>query len=225
MRTLIIMLLFTITLYGQVNSNGLCISGKLNILIGKGSIIPAKSVTLSLNSVETAIDSSEYSIKSLTITRKYKTIITPINYNTITDSLGNFEFKGLKKGVYTLLLREESNFSGIIVPDSIIQLDNISVKNLDLIGTLECEFNNEVAVLHIKEDTPGLIVKGGIAPVIYESDQKFKKEFIVEYIILGCEVPPNECITSYNQTIFNFLDKKYGKKWRKTVRKDVVGLE
>lgn len=178
MRILIAILLFSSTLYAQINSTNLSISGNLKILIGKETVISGKSVALQLSRVETSIDSSKYSIKSLTIKKEYKTIVNTINYRTITDSLGNFEFNALKEDTYTLYLDQDINSSGIVLPEQVIQLDNKSVGNLNLTGTLNCEMNNDLAILHIKEHKPGLVLIGGIAPVIYESDQKFEKSLL-----------------------------------------------
>ena len=65
---------------------------------------------------------------------------------------------------------------------------------------------------------------GGIAPVVYIHQNKFEKEFNIVYHEFGCVAPNHDCILKYNQVIFKYLDTKYGKRWRKEVRKDVIGL-
>ena len=45
------------------------------------------------------------------------------------------------------------------------------------------------------------------------------------YMIFGDdETTREECKKIYNRVVFDYLDKKFGDKWRKEVRKDVVGL-
>ena len=41
----------------------------------------------------------------------------------------------------------------------------------------------------------------------------------------GCEAVAWESLYEYNRTVFEYLDKKYGKKWRKKIRQDIVGLK
>ena len=67
---------------------------------------------------------------------------------------------------------------------------------------------------------------GGIAPIIYTTDKDFQEKYHVGYNVFGCIAPDlDECLKVYNKTIFEYLDKTYGKKWRRDVRKDVIGLK
>jgi len=70
-----------------------------------------------------------------------------------------------------------------------------------------------------------LFIVGGPVPTIYETDQDFNKKFKVSYYDFGCIVPTSrECLKEYNYLVFAYLSEKYGEKWLKKVRKDVLGL-
>jgi hypothetical protein len=44
--------------------------------------------------------------------------------------------------------------------------------------------------------------------------------------VLGDSQPESwNCLKKYNDTVYEFLDKKCGKRWRKTVRDDAIGLK
>jgi hypothetical protein len=71
-----------------------------------------------------------------------------------------------------------------------------------------------------------LYVQGGIAPVLNsKKDENFEKKYDVTYYELGCQIKTEEAILQYNKMAFLLLDLKYGKAWRRKVRKDVVGLK
>jgi hypothetical protein len=83
----------------------------------------------------------------------------------------------------------------------------------------------EMAELDIKNGTPFLLLKGGIAPTIIATDPEFEKQYGIYFYEFGCSGPENEIIVSYNQTIFEHLNKEFGKKWEKEVRDDVIGFK
>ncbi|MBN2637571.1 MAG: carboxypeptidase regulatory-like domain-containing protein, partial [Bacteroidales bacterium] len=147
--------------------------------------------------------------------------IAQTHFVTTSDSLGNFHFNNLKPGIYNLKV---IGF-GYQPLDTIIKLENKSIDNLKLLIISDCGINKEIAERDIREHRPRLLLVGGIAPVIYRDENKFEKEYKVKYYDFGCNAPANECIIQYNEQIFKYLDKKYGKSWRKKVRQDVVGLK
>ena len=57
-----------------------------------------------------------------------------------------------------------------------------------------------------------------------EMIRKFERKYKIDYFDFGCTPAPSDCIKEYNEKVFELLDKKYGKEWRKNVRKDVEYL-
>lgn len=139
---------------------------------------------------------------------------------TITDSKGLFKIDGLDKGKYILSVHG----FGYNSLDTLITLTD-SNKNINLLLFAKCEINQEIAQRDIKNKTPKLLIVGGIAPTVYPDQHIFEEKFGVKYDDYGDVPPPEECLEEYNMVIFDYLDKNYGKSWRKEVRKDVVGLK
>jgi len=77
----------------------------------------------------------------------------------------------------------------------------------------------------IDKGTPFLLLQSGIAPVVYTTDSIFENKFRVYYYDHGCTGPDNELMKAYNIAIFRYLDEQFGKKWRKSIRKDVIGFK
>ncbi|WP_298538004.1 hypothetical protein [uncultured Algibacter sp.] len=137
------------------------------------------------------------------------------------DSLGNFKFTNLKSGIYELRVLDyhfEPELFHLDITDK-------SIIKYDLVIDANCEISKEVAESDIKKGQPKLILIGGIAPVIGFDDSKFADKYGVLYYDYGCTPPPMECVYQYNHIIFDYLDKKFDKKWRKEVREDVIGLK
>lgn len=81
------------------------------------------------------------------------------------------------------------------------------------------------ALNDINNNIPFLLVQGGISPIVYYTDSLFENKYHVFYLEFGCSGPKNEFIIEYNKSIFRYLTKTYNKKWRKGIRKDVIGLK
>ena len=77
----------------------------------------------------------------------------------------------------------------------------------------------------LKKQTIFLLLQGGIAPVVIRSDKAFENKYQVYYYDFGCNVPNSECVKTYNELVFRHLTKLYRNKWKKEVRKDVIGLQ
>ncbi|PVY36083.1 FEKKY domain-containing protein [Pontibacter virosus] len=137
-----------------------------------------------------------------------------------TDSLGNFKLENLKLGKHQLQVLGAS-FSAI---DTSVTITEVSITGLSLVAIADCSINEDIAQRDIKKNKPRLLIVGGIAPVVYVHQEKFEKKYDVKYHDFGCVAPNEKCIEQYNQVVFKFLDSRYGKKWRKEVRKDVVGI-
>lgn len=78
----------------------------------------------------------------------------------------------------------------------------------------------------IAAGTMKLLIIGGFAPRYYATDSAFERRYHVSYYLFGCVVPDKaQCLEYYNELVMSHLDKQYGKKWRKKVRRDVMGLK
>ena len=88
------------------------------------------------------------------------------------------------------------------------------------------KYSRESAEKALREGTANLLIVGGIAPVIYRGQEKFKKKYGVGYYDFGDLV---ECshqeMRAFNEVIFEWLTQLYGKKWQEDVRPDVAGLD
>ncbi|WP_198989007.1 hypothetical protein [Hymenobacter sp. BT559] len=89
-----------------------------------------------------------------------------------------------------------------------------------------CGVADSLAKLDIKKQMPFLLLKGGIASVVHvPTDSLAEQKFQFHYYDFGCSGPDEACVLGYNQRIFEYLTSKYGKRWLKAVRRDVVGLK
>ena len=70
-----------------------------------------------------------------------------------------------------------------------------------------------------------LLLQSGIAPAVYPGDSIFCERFNVAYWEEGCAGPGLVFMRAYNARVFEYLQQKYGNTWRKSVRRDVVGLK
>ena len=158
---------------------------------------------------------------SLQIPNKATIELLPNHKIATTDSLGNFQFGGLSSGTYKLRVLDY-NFK----PEEFrVELKTESITELKIIVNADCEVNKKIAESDIKNGKPRLLLCGGIAPVFYSDQSKTEKKYKFEYLDFGCASPPTECIIQYNQVIFDYFDKTYGRQWRRQVRKDIVGLK
>ena len=86
------------------------------------------------------------------------------------------------------------------------------------------KFNREKALQEIKDKSPKIVIVGGIIRAARPGDNKFAKRYRIQFVDTGCVIEDTDCIAAYNKATFEYLDKKYGKKWRKQVRQDLMGL-
>jgi len=68
------------------------------------------------------------------------------------------------------------------------------------------------------------LLRGGIVSTHVKGQEVFEEKFGITYADFGCIMPVNLSIADYNKTIASYLDQRYGKSWRKEVRKDVIGI-
>ena len=146
--------------------------------------------------------------------------LLPIHKITSTDSLGNYQFNGLDSGNYSVQVTEYH-----FIPQAFkIKLTSQPVTNFDLTINANCSVDAETARSDIERNEPRLLLIGGIAPVAYLYGTKPEKKYGFRYHDFGCTPPAEECVVQYNAVIFQYLDRKFGEKWRKEVRQDVIGF-
>tara|TARA_R110000823_G_scaffold291786_1_gene410185 strand:- start:878 stop:1465 length:588 start_codon:yes stop_codon:yes gene_type:complete len=109
--------------------------------------------------------------------------------------------------------------------DTIIRVDKPKEYVFEFVMKPRFGLNREKALEDIKNGEVNILESSGIAPVLYKSDSKFAKKYNVNFVEYGCEGVALESLYEYNRTVFEYLDKKYGKEWRKKIRNDIVGLE
>lgn len=83
----------------------------------------------------------------------------------------------------------------------------------------------ELAEQDIKKGLKFLLLQSGISPSAYPTDNKFEQDFKVHYYDSGCPGPKIEYAKAYNQRVFFYLTENFGKKWKRRVRKDVIGFK
>lgn len=186
-------------------------------------------LNLSISGISHSLNSDYFSIKGkvkllagleLTIPIEAYVTIKSANKFVIADSLGNYKIDSLKSGIYIIAVHG----FGYQETDTTINVSK-SISDLDLLIIAECEINKDIAQHDIDKNKPRLLLSGGIAPVIYSDQDKFEKKYGVKYYDYGCVTPSYECIEQYNKEIFKYLDNKFGKSWRREVRKDVIGFK
>ena len=189
----LIILLISIPLFGQSNSNKFSVSGNLKVYFGKELLTPQFA----------------------------SIVLLPNNHITEIDSTGNYKFDNLKNGTYKIMVidynPEPKEFK--------FEIKSSSISSFDLIVDANCEVSKEIAEQDIQNDKPRLLLISGIAPYVSVEDSKFAKRYGIIFQDFGDTPPAESCVKQYNSTVFDFLDKKFGKKWREEVRGDVVGLK
>lgn len=139
------------------------------------------------------------------------------------DSSGRFTLYNLATGHHKL------SFSafGYDSKDTILTITDGDINNLKWTIYTDCwKYSKKKAVKDIQSNEPTILLQGGIAPVVYATDKDFESKYKVTFYDLGCVAADRqECLIAYNRTIFEYLDKIYGKKWRKEIRKDAIGLK
>jgi hypothetical protein len=142
----------------------------------------------------------------------------------IADSLGMFNLITKTKKESYFLEISVGNYTNLIYEYKSLWLKRKNPKSIVIAG--KCEINKEKAIKDWKNGTPKLYLSSGIAPVENSrKDEKFEKKYNVEYVELGCEGKIYECISEYNFRIIKNLDIEYQRKWRKTKREGIVGME
>lgn len=130
----------------------------------------------------------------------------------------------------SLLWRYREPFPGCIVP---MKLDTFNFGKFlnfnQLICNLYSRYNKSGALQDIKKHDMQILFSGGFGGIPDFSsaeDQLFQKRYGVIFHSQGCvHFGTEENESEYNQTIFAYLDKTYGSKWRYELRSDAIGFE
>ena len=145
-------------------------------------------------------------------------LIKGTTIGAVTDSTGHYALD-LSFGKVTLT----TSWIGYDRLDTTVSVTEPLVIDFQL--KADCSFNKQKAESDIRTGKLKLLLVGSIAPTANSaSDKRFMKRFKLDYYDFGDNVIAEECIEEYNKSIFEYLDKTYGHKWRETVRLDVIGL-
>lgn len=157
----------------------------------------------------------------------------------LTDSTGCFRIEGLKAGTFHL----KAEYVGLQACDTVVTLPSSSSDTLRLTLPLWYDYllkydcSPELSQANVRKGRPKvrLIIPEKQAKEIWK--HPFWKKYGVSYDIsyplqedgkLDCYLSvPAHLLAAYNQVVFDWLDGKYGKSWRKEVPEGVFifGLE
>lgn len=88
----------------------------------------------------------------------------------------------------------------------------------------KCEASKMIAKNDIKKGKINFLIQGGIVSTYVKGQNVFEQKYKLKYFDFGCVVPKEICIADYNAVVGQYLDQKFGKNWRKEVRKDINGI-
>ena len=103
------------------------------------------------------------------------------------------------------------------------QINNSGPKKLAFISNIDEA--KKLAENDIEKGTPFLLLMSGVAPAIISTDLEFEKRYQVYLYEFGCSGPEDELAIAYNETIFEYMNNKFGETWTKQIRDDVVGFK
>ncbi|MPM02981.1 hypothetical protein SDC9_49240 [bioreactor metagenome] len=155
-----------------------------------------------------------------------------INKHMYSGFEGEFEFDSLLSGNYRLYGQYFHFYkfdTTITVSGNIEQfiLPQVRDSSLGEYWLYPSHYNTQGALHDIENKTMEIIleINGARDYSLSEKDTLFENKYQVEYRFEGCEVLPEQDNVGYNREIFRHLDQLYGKRWRKSVRKDAIGLK
>jgi hypothetical protein len=101
----------------------------------------------------------------------------------------------------------------------------VQVKSYSIVS----HYNEAGAEDDIKEGNQRILFPGGFGGMpdfSSKTDTEFQKNYRVEFFSQGClRSGEHEDEAGYNQVIFDYLDKKYGRAWRYELRDDAIGFK
>ena len=140
--------------------------------------------------------------------------------NVVTDRSGYFNVEVKNLGEQLLTIRS----AGYNHLDTLIDVSSESVRELKITLIADCPYDQKSAEEDILKGQPKLLISSGTAPVVSDGLQKFERKYKIRYVDIGEYLIAEECLKGYNEAIFKHLDSKFGKKWRKNVRSNVMFL-
>jgi hypothetical protein len=105
------------------------------------------------------------------------------------------------------------------------EYNNSTAGKITFVNPETCEQIDEWIKADFKNKNVYLFLQGGIAPVEYTTDKDFENKYGIYFFDFGCVPPSEKCVIEYNSLVFDYLTKKYGKKWKREIRNDVIGFK
>ena len=105
------------------------------------------------------------------------------------------------------------------------EINNSTAVKIGFVETPKCDQVDELFKKDLGNKTIFLFLQGGIAPMVYTTDNAFENKYGIYFHDFGCVSPDYNCIIKYNSKVFDYLNKTYGNKWKREIRKDVIGLK
>jgi hypothetical protein len=179
---------------------------------------PADSGTTVRGFVRSSVDSSPISFAQVQLDdAKHR------RFATVTDSLGAFKLTGVSPGSYALTARYILYHP--YARDITVAAGDTSLGIIVLRGY--CPHDSVTALADIARGKPQLIYNGGLAPLAHaQGDFAFEKRYGVQIVMLGDGEPElNQCLDRNNRVVLRFLDRRYGKKWRRAAASTILPPE
>jgi hypothetical protein len=161
------------------------------------SALTGKAITSAIISVERSSDNIVYGVDSLGYFKIQTDSPSDVSLSFSTSELGNIQIGGL-----------------------VFKEDEIVVIRL----TADCAYS---ASKDIREGKIKLLmIFTGFSPPLTKKDKAFEKKYHLTYWGYGegCTGILTDCIDTYNWEIAQYLDKKYGNRWREEITQVVSGL-
>lgn len=149
-------------------------------------------------------------------------IIIDKNNGTFSDTEGNFLIRGIQNGKYKLSFR----CIDFAKKDTLVTIENQSIKDLVLTVPANCKsYNERKAIKDIKQEKAIVFVNIKLSQSNPTANKQFKDKYGIDFEFNDFGLPADDCMTIYNQIIFEYLDNQFGKQWRDEINENAVGLK
>ena len=157
------------------------------------------------------------------------------NRTKMVNSKGAFKIKNLESGNHNIKIESsnETLDSFYVMYDSTVLIQKTSLKKLKImVPCSHCVclgIDREGALTDIRKAYPKLLFVSGINGPDFSRPQfrLFLNKYgvYVDMYDFGCLPVEVECIDAYTTLVFAYLDKRFGKKWRKYAPKGTINLK